>query len=462
MADTIGLQGIRYPKDYALDSLVLLSAAGSMDMKNIMLELSYHEDIFNNTISGYLLVSDSMGYIQLMQLTGNEFLRMAFSKTSNDPNGTDRLFRVYKVDKRKFENNMYTESYCLYFCSEEMILNEQYKVCRAYPHQVITDNVKDILKTDLNVPDNKLNDNNFETTYGNYDFVVPTIKPFDAINWMSTYARPSDSKPGADMLLFENKFGFNFKSLQTMMDTSKNAVYNKYSYNPKNTSSVNISQDVYNITTIEIMNSFDALNGINSGIFANQLISVDPITRRKKVTNFDYAMYTGDKNNVRLNKYPISNNFQNRFQDGLNQTPQALLKLVFSNFGQRQVPYVQEQDPSASSVANDIYAETYIPYRTAQLALSNYTRVKISVPGDPALTVGRIIALDILSLSPTNKIVDPFYSGNYLITAVRHMITMNEYKTVLEIAKESVTEPYSSPDNSSTLWQNTSAGVLNV
>lgn len=460
MAGTPSVQGIRYPKDYALDSLVLLSAAGSMDMKNIMVELSYHEDLFNNIISGYLLVTDSIGYIELMQLTGNEFLRLAFSKTANDPNVTDRLFRIYKVDKRKFENNMYTESYCLYFCSEEMILNEQYKVCRAYPGQIITDNVKDILKTDLGVPDNKLNDANFEITYGKYNFVVPTIKPFDAINWMSVYARPSDNKPGADMVLFENKFGFNFKSIQSLMDTSKNPVYNTYSYNPKNTSSVVISQDVYNITTLEIMNSYDALGAINSGIFANQLMSIDPITRRKKVTNFDYGKYRMDA--VKLNPHPVSNNFQNRFQDGLNQTPQSVFKLVFSNFGQRNVQYVKEQDPSASTVANDIYAETYIPYRTAQLALSNYTRVKISLPGDAGLTVGKIIALDVLSLSPTNKIKDPFYSGNYLITAVRHMITMNEYKTVLEISKESVTQPYASPDNTSTLWQNTVAGVLNV
>jgi hypothetical protein len=462
MADTPSVQGIRYPKDYALSTLTLLTATGSMDLKNIMVELSYHEDLFNNVTSGYLMVSDSMGYIELLQMTGNEYLRVAFSKTANDPNGFDRLFRMYKVAKRKLENNMYTESYCLYFCSEEMILNEQYKVCRAYPNKTITDNIIDILQRDLNVPTNKLNESNFETSYGNYNFVVPTIKPFDAINWMSVYARPSDSKPGADMLLYENKFGFNFRSLQTLMDTSKNTVYNNYTYNPKNTSSIDIGHDAYNVLTYEIMNSFDSLGAINSGIFANRLMSIDPITRRTKITDFDYSKYTNELKARKLNSSPISNNFQNRFQDGLNNTPQSVFKLVFSNFGQRQVQYVQQQDPSANTIANDIYAETYIPYRTAQLALSNYTRIKISVPGDAALTVGLIVNFQLLSLNPNNKTIDPYYSGNYLITAVRHMITMNEYKTVLEISKESVTKAYASPDNTSSIWQNTSSGLLNV
>jgi hypothetical protein len=45
-------------------------------------------------------------------------------------------------------------------------------------------------------------------------------------------------------------------------------------------------------------------------------------------------------------------------------------------------------------------------------------------------------------LTPESKKADSYYSGKYLITAVRHMITMNEYKTVLELAKDSVPTKY--------------------
>ena len=449
---------MRFATDYAIESLVLLSATFALDMKNIMLELSYNEDLFNNVASGYLMVTDAMGYIEVLELTGNEFLKMTFSKTVNDSSPINKIFRVYKVAKRELVNNMNTESYCLYFTSEETLLNEQHKVCRAYPNQLISNNVMDILKQDLMVPGNKIGQ--IESTYGQYDFIIPNIKPFDAINWMSTYARPGSKSPGSDMILFENKYGFNFRSLQSLMDTSKNTIYNYYAYNPKNTSSVDVKSDIINVTAYDIMNSYDSLAGINSGIFANRLLSVDILSRTKKITDFDYAKYNGKMGAKKLNKHNISNNFKNRYGEEMKDAPQGVFKMIFSNFDQKKIPYVKEQGETA--VANDIYAETYIPFRTAQLALSNYTRLKISIPGDSSLTVGMNISFDLLSLNPnkTKKARDPYYSGNYLITGVRHMITMQEYKTVLEICKESVTRPYSSPDNDSVIWSNTVKGIL--
>jgi hypothetical protein len=192
------------------------------------------------------MMTDAMGYIELMELTGNEFLRMKFSKTSNDNFSIDKLFRVYKVAKRGVVNNMNTESYCLYFTSEETILNEQTKVCRAYPNKIITDNVIDILKTDLGVPDNKLNVKNFETTYGQYQFVIPNIKPFDAINFVTNYARPNPQNPGADMLFYEDKNGFQYRSLQSLM---RQPSYYTYTYKPKNIDGKDLNTDAHNVLT---------------------------------------------------------------------------------------------------------------------------------------------------------------------------------------------------------------------
>ena len=109
-------------------------------------------------------------------------------------------------------------------------------------------------------------------------------------------------------------------------------------------------------------------------------------------------------------------------------------------------------------MANDIYAETYIPYRTAQLSLVNAIRLKISVPGDTTLRVGTTIMFSLNSLNPTQKELDKFYSGKYLITAVRHLINTSEYRTILEISKESVSADYANPDNSASIWKNTVAG----
>jgi hypothetical protein len=444
--------GIRNPRDYAIINLTLLSSVATFDLKNIMTEISLAEDIFSNYISGYVKIVESMGYIETLALNGTEYLRLTFSKSGDKSNQVDGIYRIFKVANRKLEGTMYKESYLLYFCSDELLLSEQYKINKKYKSSLISDNVKDILTNYLQAPSNKMSNGVIETTYGQYDFMIPFLKPYDAINFMTNYARPNPSNPGADMIFYENKYGFNFRSLQTMM---KEPSYYTYTYKPKNLNSTDLNTDVYNVTTYEILDSFDTLNGITQGTFANQLISVNPLTRKRKVTNFDYGVY--QQNSKNLNPNPIFDNSTNRNGDRLNQTPQAMLKLIFSNYDSKSSSYIAGVPGAAG---NDIYAETYIPYRTAQLGLANYTRVRLSMPGDPNLTIGRVITFNLLSRQPNSSELDKYYSGNYLITAVRHIIDLTEYKTILEITKESVPQPYPSNNNGTALWNNAVKGII--
>jgi hypothetical protein len=442
--------GIVYARDFALVNLTLLTSVSTFELKPALDELSYHENMFSSVISGYVMITDSMGFIETLNLTGNEFLRLTFGKTDQTETWTDKIVRVYKVAKRLPESSGQTESYSLYFCSEEMILSEQYKISKSYKNLPISEIVLDMLENEL---DCKEKIQELQQTYGSYDFIIPYLKPFDAINWLCTYARPNDAYPGADMVFFENKYGFNFVSMQSLMEQNS---YLDYSYTPKNLNTQDINAEVYNVSTYEILESYDALKAIHTGMFANQLISVDPLLRRYKVTDFNYAGYVNES--TKLNKYPITNNFKNRFGDGMTSTPQSVMKLVFSNYDQYQAAKIAA-NPGA--VAHDIYAETYIPYRTAQMSLNNYTRMKISVPGDSNMAVGRTINFNLLSKNPNQKHNDAFYSGKYLVTSVRHMFTQNEFKTLMEIAKESTTTQYAGVDNDSLIWKNTVAGKLN-
>jgi hypothetical protein len=441
-------------RDFDLTRLDFLTPASTLSLSPILVELCYQEDLFSNVCSGYVMITDSQAYAELLSLTGNEFLHLTFSKSGNTKYQVDRWFRVYKIDKRKLDENMYTESYCLQFCSEELFLSEQYKISKSYTSTTISSIINDICTSgstngmkSLGIDPSKLN---IDNTSGLYNFVIPNLKPFDAINWLSNYALPGGNIPGADMLFFENKNGFNFKSLQSLMTGPNSRKFGIYSYDPKNvynSKDPNSGADFSNVIAYEILNSYDSLNAVNSGIFANQLISVDVLARQRTVTNFDYGAYTSNGGNLNPNR--ITNNYTNRNGDALNQTSQAVLKLAFTNYADNNNATVKS---TPGSVAPNIFAETYIPYRTAQLALDNYTRVKIEVPGDPGLTVGTVLEFNLLSNNPSTKTKNMYYSGNYLISAVKHLISENEYKTIMEIVKESVSTPYlPSPDAAKTV-----------
>ena len=434
-----------FSQDGAIDKLQILTASGQrIDVKKLLIEFSYYEDIFNFVVSGYVVLRDAVGLVENLQLTGKEFLEVSFGKARGFDQNNDFVFRLYSIPKRTPSGNMNTEYIKLYFCSEELLLSEQTKVTKAYSGVPIYNIITDILLDKLRINPGKIT---VEPTYGNYDFNVNTLKPFEAISWVSCYARPAFSNTiGADMLMYETRNGFNFRSINSLM---KQPVYSEYIYQPKNLEDSDFKNQLKTVLDYEFIKSFNALDDINSGTFANRLISLDPLNRTIKVTDFDYAKYLGLTGGQASALSPSPN----RLGLTQNQAYTGTLKLGVGNSGQKLKEYTQQ---GVGSVANDIYLEKFVPNRTAQLSLATYTRVKIRIPGDSAITVGKTINFNLMTLMPTQgteKTLDKYYSGKYLVTAVRHIIqSQGAFQTVLEIAKENPANSYQ-PMNINTDFQ---------
>lgn len=429
--------GAYYPQDFSFEKLHIVTNAGQIFyLKDILVEFCIFEDIYRPIISGYITVKDSMGFIEAFRLNGTETLEIEFSKTSKAPlsNVNKQTFKLYKISERKPTGNLMAETYKLHFCSEEMLLSEQIKISKSYKGAPINQIVNDILVNYLQVDSKKIY---LEGTYGTYDFIIPRLKPFEAISWLSTYARPTAAPVGADMLFYQTKFGFNFRSLQSMFNGN---VYRTYKYQLKNLSNTSFQDDTVSVLKYEFVKVFDTLNEISSGTYANKLISIDPLTRQYKITVFDYDAFSSKLGSS--NPYGILNKVQNRLGFTQNQAYDSVIKVAFGNADEKRDPFVKEAEAGA---AQDIYIETYVPSRTAQLSLANYTLLKLTIPGDSSIVAGCVITFNLYSLNndEPSRGLDKFYSGNYLVTSVRHVIHPGgDFQTILEIAKNSSPTQY--------------------
>jgi hypothetical protein len=235
--------------------------------------------------------------------------------------------------------------------------------------------------------------------------------------------------------------------------------YATYTYSQKNAPLMDgvdeLGRGINGIKSYTFLDTFDSLYGVTSGAFANRLITVDPLTRRYKDTKFDYVNDYLNKADT-LNKSSVMNNLKNRFGKTQNQNYDGVLKVMTSNADQKVAQGISD---IPFAVGGDIRAETYVPYRTAQIALSHYSRIKLTLAGDPNLTVGRTIKV-ILPSSVSNKDgsgynegnPDPINSGKYLIAAVRHIITTEmRYETVVEVVKDSFASPITNYTSSTKL-----------
>lgn len=436
-------KNLNYPTDFNLIRINLLSAASDdvVDLRPFLVELNIFEDIFSSTISGQVVLSDALGLVSNYRLNGTEFIEVGFEKVKDERIEINRTFRIYKLDNRVIDPSNTKESYVLCFCSEEFLLSEQYRISKSFKSTKISNIVGSILNDYLRVGSNFPGTKKcyIEETTGVYDFVLPNKKIFETINWLSSYALPKNNN-GADMIFFESVSGYQFWSLQTLY--SQNS-FDSYFYNPKNISN-DPNQKVKNVLKLEFLDSFDVLGGISKGTFSNRLISLDLLTREYKITDFDYKNYL--QKNKPMNGFGVSNiEYKNRLGYRMYESPPAesgleigALRLATSNSEQKKK--VEEPD----AVANDIFIERYLPNRVSQIALSNYTRIRLNIPGNSELSVGMVIEFNAFNMIPETrstkgqaKAFDKFYSGKYLITAVRHIIKPTSFITVVELAKES-------------------------
>jgi hypothetical protein len=138
----------------------------------------------------------------------------------------------------------------------------------------------------------------------------------------------------------------------------------------------------------------------------------------------------------------------------------GVLRLAATNSNQpNYLPYVKQ---SPGSVAHDIFIEKYVPNRVAQIALANYQRIKIIIPGNSEIVAGRVVLFNAYGTSavmPTGtsgaaRQYDPYLSGKYLVSAVRHIMTASPstYITILELAKESTIGAYAGVNNNDASW----------
>jgi hypothetical protein len=474
-----GQEGYAYSRDFKVIALNILSSGSPepINLKPMMSEFIYHEDMFAHTTTGTLLLTDSQGIIEKLSLHGNEYLRVKIAKDKESPDNSDgstvidKLFRLYKISHRQKTDNEATENYLIYFCSDENFVSEQYKISKSYSGKKVSEIITDILQNQLNVQDvaagGKYDATKIEETQGVYSFIVPNFHPFEAINWVTQFALPADSTcVGADMIFFEDGYGYVFASMQTLM--KQPSVYT-FVYGPKNLSQEffsDLTDQTFNVLSWKVEKSLDSLHGVNSGVFANRLISLDPLQMTANTTDFSYADYSKQAQSLNNNN-PVINGLQNRNGDALHQTPMATLRMAVSNANQSQNPYISKYP---GSVTKDVFIEKVLTHRKAQMHTNTYHKIRISVAGNPYFTVGQVVTFNLLSNTPSGsdevpKELDKVYSGNYLVAATKHQIQTGGYTTMLELIKESLPnnfeeQGYFDVDNNASIWKNTVQGNL--
>jgi|SRR6185312_3637006 len=405
------------PKSYVLNDLTIYpNAHDPITLKYRFLEMNIMEDLFTNSVNADLLISDANNIIQNYPITGFEKISVNFTTPGGEV--YQKKFRIYKISKQQPIRER-EQAFILHLVSEEEIQNYKIRVSKAYVGKTISDIVDDIQKNYLQ---SKLYAN--ESTKYLQHIVIPNLLPFDAIRWLTTKAISGNTN-SPSYLYFENKNGYNFVTLDSLVIQPSVVTYN---YQPTNLANINPSFQAIQSFSYDCM--FDILEKIRNGMYGGNLQTYDIL--KKEYKSFPFR-YNQDWYNSRNHLHPIKSKNPITGQTGPTFLQNQQQELMNPNSIQRFLPITHGQQ-------YDSKMEQVVMERISRLEQMHWLTLNYTIPGDTSRTIGEVITFNQPSTEPLTKdsqIPNYYYSGKYLITSLRHLINQDEHVTVMTLSRES-------------------------
>lgn len=420
---------------------IILSNKKPVDIRTIYDVLSIFEDIYSPVITGSIQITDALNLFSSVGFHGNEFLKIVFKKPGEE-NKYTKYFRIYACSDRQHVKDSQAQRYMLHFCSEEMVFSNQITFSRTFKNYGSETHALSILTNDLRVNPSRVMLNNFEAALGTTEFVFTKTKPIDAIQTLAKYSYGFNNTP---FMFFENSEGFNFKSLEIMLTSPPVAALNYSTAKIANDVETAAFANANDVNRFVFESSFDIIKNTKKSTYAGTLYTLD-LVRQKYTENKFNPINTLTPKTLIDGKFS-TNLAQNRNGKTLYDEYGTNVKMALTNLDQSNSPYML----SRGYRVNNTNIEKVLLQREMHLAMLNNTKLKCIVPGNPLYTVGYVVEFNLPSFTPEGKserALDPYHSGRYLITAVRHTMNRKEgLQTALELSKNSSAANYDNPNN---------------
>ena len=444
--------------DYNLPHIDLINHRGeAIDLKFIFIELNLYESIYKNAVTGTLILTDAKNQIGRLEVQGLE--RIAFKLSSPGTTEVEDMldasvetgepFHIYKITDRK-QLGPGVMQYTLHFASREFMRNMRTKVSQAYNGRLDLAVQKILREEDYIDSRKKLK---YEKTGNANKIVIPNLRPFDAIQMIADRSIPEKSNT-VGYYFYQTIKCFHFRSWDSMVSKQGNAkrpIAQTFKYVPmkfKDDAIKNkIKDDMQSVQQYRFLNNFhDVAANTALGTYGHRVTSYDLYAK---------SIYNGDWNFHEMFDFTIHTDFENNYRDA-EKVPIAGGPVDYDN--DKNVSDYPEARTSLQSTTqflhnkevNAIYGSSHVAesmLRGVQVSKQNQiihgTTLKLVVKGQSYLEPGDLIEFKIRPVDADKVDIeeDYRYSGQYVITKIRHQITSDIYTMVLECAKDSVVNP---------------------
>jgi len=426
--------------DYTLSKLLLSSNTNGkqIDISNLYTQIEIFEDMFSPYMTGIIRMNDSFNVPEILALNGQETIEIEFKTSVDNANPVYKIFRVYKLDRQATDSNGKGQQYTIHMISEGGLVNYSQR-CGYFVGGSVGEMVKNVVSKHF---PSALWENKFEveSTKDLYSFVLPkSYTPFKAISWLSEKAMNSVAGDYSPFFFYETFDGYAFKSLSNIIKDGSANIQNYY-YIKENQSNADgsasslpvdgpMSAVWHRVQTLEELNRFNMADNIMNGIVSSRLVVHDLLRKQKRESVFRESDVFGDM--TKLGDKP-------HYKSSEKDDP------IFYN-DSCSYYYLSATGLSVYSkttpIKDNVRVEDYFLKRKYMINAMMTQKLVISLYGDSTKRVGQVISLHTPKIcsdqSTQEDKADKNFSGNYLITSVRHTFG-NAYSCKLELSRNAM------------------------
>ena len=448
--------------DFILEKLDILMVNGSkIDLTEIVTSINIYEDLFTNAISGTISFTDTNNLVYNGPIIGQERIQLKLLTPQVAPTEetvidfTKNILYVNRVVSVT-EINDSSRAIVLSFTTQDVYMNHRVRVSKSYsgePSEII----KKIIRSPTLLDSKKKLF--LEPTANNYKFIIPSMRPFNAINMIAQKCMSKTHQLAPTYFFYETCFGYHFRSIDSLFDEENvKARFEEHTAQVLNDKG---EQDyvagMENLIEFSPDSTQDSLINTRTGMYSSRIVLYNWYT--KSITKKEYNY---------LDDFSKDNHAQKNAFEG---SPNPLISEV-NEFGNKRlsdfpdsVQYVQGTilDGVSSKNFYELEGSTHADYtnpyegsnvdkwcmrrksRLSQLQLG--MKMKIEVIGRTNIQVGDLVEIRIPSVSTaTRDKYNKYLSGRYLIRQLHHSFTMmgeqNMHKCHMTVIKDDVQETY--------------------
>jgi hypothetical protein len=459
---------IQFAGDYRLDGIILHNHNNEgidefdegIDIQKLVVEFNIFESINKNSITGSIVIADSINLIGKLPIQGTERLSFKLSTPGAHEEShivdcsvrTGHPMHIYKLTNKQ-QANEGTQVYTLHFCSREFLRNLRTKVSETF------EGTMDQMVTKILGDENYLDSRKtlfYQKTRNQNKITMPNIKPFKAIEMLCKKALADDSK-SAGYHFYQTTKGFHFRSFESMCADSRGnprEIKQEFNYMPMNLNNEKVlgprhlndkpvDKVIHDYTSVEsykfINNFHDVAMNQAVGTYGHRVITHNIFNKSYKISDYHYHNYFADTKHTDGPNPAIVDTPVDYDDKSVSDYPESRVSVMPTT----QYTHGEDTGSFGQDVEQDGITEAA---RVSQKnSVSAGTNLKLTVKGQSYLEPGDVIKFNILSVE--NKVnsdgaLDPQYAGRYIISKIRHRVTNDEYIQVLECSKDSVFKPY--------------------